>query len=136
MAYPPPAMADYAPLIRPTNYTPLTIILTSCKQLCRQRCKQRIDPEAGMAIGEILVRLRTQFGHEKQRDMARLLGWDPSRVSRLESGASEPSAADIKEYLTSLDPVLAMEFGEFLKRDWNHVPKPSYLHSDRASLMR
>jgi transcriptional regulator with XRE-family HTH domain len=90
--------------------------------------------EAGMHIGEALTRLRVQRGHDKQRDMARLLGWDASRVSRLENAAGEPDLRDVEQYLTALDPALASEFVAFVQERWQHVTKPTYLHPDRASL--
>src|SRR4051812_25180011 len=92
--------------------------------------------EAAMNIGETLLALRIRSGLEKQRDMARRLGWDPGKVSRIESGAVEPSSSDIGEYVTALDPELASDFNQYLEEEWKHLYKPHYLHANRRCLAR
>jgi hypothetical protein len=86
-------------------------------------------------LGEMLAQLRVSGGFAKQRDFVRHSGWDPSRVSRLESSA-DPEISEVEQYLTFVDPDLAKEVAGFLRQTWRHVERPNFLHPNRASLQR
>jgi hypothetical protein len=88
-----------------------------------------------MHFGEMLASLRLSHGLPRQRDFVRQSGWDPSRVSRLESAVA-PDISEVAEYLSFIDQKLADEVVSFLQEAWTHVDQPSYLHPNRLILKR
>lgn len=66
--------------------------------------------KAQLELGETLRRLRIEAGYSTGKDFADAIGWQPSKVSRLENGRTLPASADITEWLASADA--APEIGE------------------------
>jgi transcriptional regulator with XRE-family HTH domain len=80
-------------------------------------------------IGDELAHLRK--GRISQADLAKAMGFDQSRVSRIEADP-KPDSEDIKKYLAALngDPA-AKELRKYLESDWPNLKplgKPAYRH--------
>jgi transcriptional regulator with XRE-family HTH domain len=81
------------------------------------------------AIGQYLSSLRGRAGI-KQAEMARMLGWSPAVLSRIESGDRPASPEEISALLTAIDTPEARSFAERLARQWVVLPEPAFDEPD------
>lgn len=72
-----------------------------------------------LEFGEALRRLRAQAGYVTARDFARDIGWQSSKVSRIENGRTLPSVTDLDAWLDATDP--APEIGARLYEDLREI---------------
>jgi len=86
-------------------------------------------------VGEELALLRK--GKISQADLAKAMGVDQSRISRIEADP-KPDPDDVNKYLAALDGnPLVLEFRAYLGSEWPNLKKlgkPAYRHPYRAEL--
>lgn len=70
-----------------------------------------------LEYGETLRRLRQHAGYRTGRDFAEHIGWQPSKVSRLENGRTLPADRDVSEWLAAVGapPEIADEVQDLLR---------------------
>lgn len=72
-----------------------------------------------LELGEALRRLRTHAGYATGKDFADAIGWQSSKVSRIENGRTLPSFTDVDAWLDATDP--PPEVGERLRDDMREI---------------
>lgn len=82
--------------------------------------------------GTILADLRGTSGLT-QHQVAERMSANQTRVSRIEAGDGD--AADIEAYVAAIGTPEAQAFGELLRLDWMHLPRPSLRHPDLDMLV-
>src|SRR5262249_4021078 len=85
-------------------------------------------------IGRILERLRLE-ADRKQSEIADSLGMHPSRVSRIETGAIQPTPEEIDEFLDAIGSDAAAHYRDILGEDWEEIAAPDPWHPDASSLV-
>ncbi|KRA97947.1 hypothetical protein ASD83_12835 [Devosia sp. Root685] len=86
-----------------------------------------------MSIPTSALKRARELAKVKQTEMAKLLGVNPSVISRLEqSEMTDDQMA--RRYLEALDTPGSKEVLEFYGRDWRMSERPSVMHPDRESL--
>lgn len=83
-------------------------------------------------FGETLASLRQ--GRMTQGELASAQGVDGSTISRYERGELIPSLADAQKLLGAIGTPEALDYAEYLGRQWHFLPRPAYRHPDRLSL--
>jgi transcriptional regulator with XRE-family HTH domain len=81
------------------------------------------------AIGQYLSTIRGR-ADIKQGEMARLLGWSPAVLSRIESGDRPASPEELSALLSAIDTPEARSFPERLARQWAVLPEPAFDEPD------
>ncbi len=51
-----------------------------------------------LEFGETLLRLRVKAGYNTGKDFAEAIGWQASKVSRIENGRTLPALADVEAW--------------------------------------
>ncbi|MEA1086427.1 helix-turn-helix transcriptional regulator [Sphingomonas sp. CD22] len=87
-----------------------------------------VNNEAGV----ILANLRGASGLT-QRQVAERMSANQTRVSRIEAGDGDDT--DIEAYVTAVGTPEAQAFGELLRLNWTHLPRPSLRHPDLGTLV-
>lgn len=85
--------------------------------------------------GPIIGRLRTELG-VTQAALASAAGLDQSRISRIEKG-EVTSPGEVERVLEALEKLGSPDAGpyrEFLSREWEHLPPPSFFNPQRVCL--
>ena len=85
-------------------------------------------------VGRVLERLRTEAGR-KQAEIAEALGLHPSRISRIETGAAQPSAEEVGQYLTVLGSAAARRYQAILETNWTEIARPDPWHPNASELI-
>ena len=85
-------------------------------------------------VGRILERLRRDAG-PKQSDVAEALGLHPSRISRLETGAAQPAADEVVEYLKAIGGEAAALYSDILAARWVEIDRPDPWHPNARALI-
>ncbi|MGA7451346.1 MAG: helix-turn-helix transcriptional regulator [Rhodoplanes sp.] len=86
-------------------------------------------------IGRVLEGLRLR-ADRKQSDIAQALGIHPSRVSRLETGATDPDPVEIEKYLAAIASEAAQRYRDILAEEWTNIPRPDPWHPDAPALVQ
>ncbi len=87
-------------------------------------------------LSESLANFRKNIGL-KQADVAKKMGVDTSRVSRIETGEIVPNESELSSYCDALGSYEANDYLNFLiKEKWEEIKKPPYNHPERASLRK
>jgi transcriptional regulator with XRE-family HTH domain len=86
-------------------------------------------------IGRVLERLRLS-ADRKQSDIAQALGIHASRVSRLETGVTDPDPVEIEKYLGAIASEAAQRYRDILAVEWSDVPRPDPWHPDASALVQ
>lgn len=73
--------------------------------------------------------------HLTQEEVAKRMGLHQSRVSRLESGDSEPATADYVAYLKAVGTDRARKLRTAIETAWKHLPQPPLRHPELLTLM-
>ena len=81
------------------------------------------------AIGQYLATLRDK-AEIKQGEMARMLGWSPAVLSRIESGTRPASSEELSALLSAIDLPEARTFPGRLARQWVVLPEPAFDEPD------
>ena len=84
-------------------------------------------------LSESLSELRKSAG-PKQSDVAKKMGVDTSRVSRIETGEVTPTESEVLSYCNAVGTSESNNYFNFLKQDWEILRKPLYNHPERDSL--
>ena len=84
-------------------------------------------------LSESLSELRKSAGL-KQSDVAKKMGVDTSRVSRIETGEITPTESEVLSYCNAVGTSESNNYFNFLKQDWGILRKPLYNHPERDSL--
>jgi transcriptional regulator with XRE-family HTH domain len=84
-------------------------------------------------LSESLSELRKSAGL-KQSDVAKKMGVDTSRVSRIETGEVTPTESEVLSYCNAVGTSESNNYFNFLKQDWEILRKPLYNHPERDSL--
>ena len=85
-------------------------------------------------VGRVLERLRRDAG-PKQSDVAEALGLHPSRISRLETGAAQPAADEVVEYLKAIGGEAAALYSDILAARWVEIDRPGPWHPNARALI-
>jgi len=85
-------------------------------------------------IGRVLERIRREAG-PKQSDVAEALGLHPSRISRLETGVSQPDADEVVQYLKAIGGEAAALYREILAARWIEIDRPDPWHPNARALI-
>src|ERR1700694_3027853 len=85
-------------------------------------------------IGRVLERLRVD-ADRKQSGIAEALGFHPSRISRLETGALQPNSDEIERYLSALASEAAALYRDILAERWIDIPRPAPWPPDARALV-
>ena len=85
-------------------------------------------------IGRVLERLRKDAG-PKQSDVAEALGLHPSRISRLETGAAQPDADEVVQYLKAIGGEAAALYSDILAARWIEIDRPDPWHPNARALI-
>mgnify|MGYP006290702365 CR=1 FL=1 len=84
-------------------------------------------------FNQVVCDLRTK-AQLKQAQLAKKLGIDASKVSRLETGDFSPARSEISAYLQAIGTVESIEYDEYLSEEWNELPRPPFWHPERKVL--
>ena len=84
-------------------------------------------------LSESLCDLRKSAGL-KQSDVAKKMGVDTSRVSRIETGEITPTESEVLGYCNAVGTSESNNYLNFLEQDWEILRRPLYNHPDRDSL--
>lgn len=84
-------------------------------------------------LSESLSELRKSAGL-KQSDVAKKMGIDTSRVSRIETGEITPTDSEVISYCNAVGTSEANNYLSFLRQDWEILRRPLYNHPERDSL--
>jgi transcriptional regulator with XRE-family HTH domain len=84
-------------------------------------------------LSESLSDLRKSAGL-KQSDVAKKMGIDTSRVSRIETGEITPTDSEVISYCNAVGTSEANNYLSFLRQDWGILRRPLYNHPERDSL--
>ena len=76
-----------------------------------EKVKQQVDEEICCSqLVNTLLQLRIEKGIS-QKELAKRIGWDPSKISRLEAGNDlQLKMGDVRQYLSALDVTMNMVF--------------------------
>jgi transcriptional regulator with XRE-family HTH domain len=85
-------------------------------------------------IGRVLERLRRDAG-PKQSDVAEALGLHPSRISRLETGATQADPEEVVQYLKAIGGEAAALYSEILAARWVEIDRPDPWHPNARALI-
>jgi transcriptional regulator with XRE-family HTH domain len=85
-------------------------------------------------VGRVLERLRRDRG-PKQSDVAQALGLHPSRISRLETGAAQPAADEVVQYLKVIGGEAAALYSDILVARWVEIDRPDPWHPNARALI-
>ena len=86
-------------------------------------------------VGRVLERLRRDAGPKKQSDLAEALGLHPSRISRLETGAAQPEADEVVQYLKVIGGEAAALYSDILATRWVEIDRPDPWHPNARALI-
>ena len=67
--------------------------------------------------------------------VAEALGLHPSRISRLETGAAEPAADEVIQYLKAIGSEAAALYRDILATRWVEIDRPDPWHPDARALI-
>ena len=84
-------------------------------------------------LSESLSELRKSAG-PKQSDVAKKMGVDTSRVSRIETGEITPTESEVQSYCDALGTSESSNYLKFLKQNWEILRRPSFNHPERDAL--
>ncbi|MFN6383231.1 MAG: helix-turn-helix domain-containing protein [Pseudanabaena sp.] len=84
-------------------------------------------------LSESLSDLRKLAGL-KQSEVAKTMGVDTSRVSRIETGEITPTDNEVISYCNAVGTSDANNYLGFLRQDWGILRRPLYNHPERDSL--
>lgn len=84
-------------------------------------------------VGKMLARLRAD-AEKSQADIAKDMGIDPSRVSRMESGGITPTHEDVTAYLRALETENADQYAQYLIEEWIEIEKSPFDLPERDAL--
>src|SRR5262245_35692550 len=90
--------------------------------------------EVPVDVGRVLEKLRKDAG-PMQSDIAKALGLHPSRISRLETGAAQPTADEVVEYLKAIGGEAAILYGDILSARWVEIDRPDPWHPNARTLI-
>lgn len=85
------------------------------------------------SLSESLSDLRKSAGL-KQSDIAKKMGADTSRVSRIETGEIMPTDSEVLSYCNAVGTLESNSYLNFLQQDWEILRRPLYNHPERDSL--
>jgi len=85
-------------------------------------------------VGRVLERLRKDAG-PKQSDVAEALKLHPSRISRLETGAAQPDADEVVQYLKVIGGEAAALYSDILAARWIEIDRPDPWHPNARALI-
>ena len=85
------------------------------------------------ATGKYLARLREDAGL-KQRDVARMVTWSPTILSRVEAGERDVTTEELDLILEAIGTEKALNFQKGVRRVWKQLPKPALGHPDESLL--
>src|SRR5579859_894167 len=85
-------------------------------------------------VGRVLERLRIETGR-KQSEIAETLGLHPSRISRLETGAVQPTSEEVDRYLDAIGTDSAKLYREILAESWTEIGRPDPWHPNARELI-
>ncbi len=85
-------------------------------------------------VGRVLERLRLE-ADRKQSDVAQVLGIHPSRISRLETGATDPDPIEVEKYLAAIASEAAHRYRDILAEEWTEISRPDPWHPDAPALV-
>ncbi len=84
-------------------------------------------------LNESLSELRKSAGL-KQSEVAKTMGVDTSRVSRIETGEITPTDNEVISFCNAVGTSDANNYLSFLRQDWGILRRPFYNHPERDSL--
>ena len=84
-------------------------------------------------VGRYLALLRERAGF-KQNELAQMVTWSPTALSRVESGERAVSQEELVSILKAIGTEEAVRFAETIGRDWVHLPEPALGHPDEQPL--
>ncbi len=84
-------------------------------------------------FNQIVGDLRTK-AKLKQAQLAKKLGIDASKVSRLETGDFSLARYEVSDYLNAIGTTEAIEYDEYLSEEWTELPRPPFWHPERKVL--
>src|SRR5579871_1400314 len=90
---------------------------------------------SGRDVGSELARLRQNSGL-KQAEIAKSLGVDTSRVSRIETGEIIADHEELRLFVKAIGTKEAEEYAQYCSAAWKNVEKPSYWHPNLQDLSR
>ena len=80
-------------------------------------------------VGRYLALLRERAGL-KQNELAQMVTWSPTVLSRVESGERTVSQDELVSILKAIGTEEAVRLAETSNRDWTHLPEPALGHPD------
>jgi transcriptional regulator with XRE-family HTH domain len=109
--------------------------LLQCLLLHNEEKKAMTDNgQVGAAeVGRRIAALREQAGI-KQVDLARLITWSSTVLSRVESGEREIAPEELSLVLDAIGTPEAKSFAGALSRNWQVLSRPALDHPDHAAL--
>ncbi|MGH3467816.1 MAG: helix-turn-helix domain-containing protein [Thermocrispum sp.] len=72
-----------------------------------------------LEFGETLLRLRVKAGYTTGKDFAEAIGWQASKVSRIENGRTLPALADVEAWFSAVDA--PAEVAEQIRDDMREI---------------
>lgn len=87
------------------------------------------------SISQDLQKLRKDEGLS-QADVASRIKAHESKISRIESGAVEPTPDEVAEILDAIGSSAAKEYVQYLRQDFHYLPKPPFGHPSRAGIFK
>ena len=84
-------------------------------------------------VGRYLALLRERAGL-KQNELAQMVTWSPTVLSRVESGERTVSQDELVSILKAIGTEEAVSLAETSNRDWSHLPEPVLGHPDEQPL--
>src|SRR5712692_5175489 len=84
-------------------------------------------------FGEQFLRLRRLAG-KTQAEVAGIVGFDASRVSRIEDGKVTLNDDEVKSLLAALGTTQARQYYLYLQLSWEFVVRPAFDHPDLETL--
>lgn len=79
---------------------------------------------------------RLRGSHKKQSSIAKALGVDQSRISRLEKGEMPLGYEELRTYLDAIGTDEAKAYLDYIHQSWKNVQRPDFWHPARQALYR